>query len=858
MVPLLWQEDALQTVTNRSELGEKTVQVQWDWRRYRGQSVWRSYNWLIGGVRISQERSSLSFDCEALKENQDVFDMPRVGGHRYELSSEAPLPDFSMKWNRKRITWLFIGESAASVQQRILEMELQPWLDCQTMKAELTFPIYNAEFGIHAVIYVSFFMSRGGMIRKAVMPLSTFADSISSSYFIIWGAVWGICFLWIVFLEMQHIGSKVWHLGCLRGLAQYANLRHFLNMATLFANASIILMFYFLVRDTARLNETLKSLGRASEASDSAKYESVFHKEYLPSLEGTVQYADTVRLAMAVYPLVILIRVLWALAAQPGLGVLARSMAFAMEDASHTLLVLFAVIVFYAASGVVLFGRRLESFVTVNRSVGSIFRMFLGEIDWDRMKQVGQLEASIFLVSFSCIARLLIVNILISIVLAAHGDQKKRSDKTESLHKTASNVFSHYFARLRGTDLPLKHILHLFRNTLKGSHHKAAQTSLADPRVVVVDDEVFHPKELEILTVDRFRRAVEGLGEEQAKHLLVGACRTFCSTSDWQASHEDVQESAITLLQDVLSLEKVVASCDFTLSSTADVAGDLHVVVDAYWKKLPEAVQGGCASQKVHQAMRPERVPGEGAPSISFDELLRSFDAAAADNQGSLDVRSGRLMGLLAEMAAAADRAVPKAVSHRWSAAAEETKEGNDEIVEATPASAERIEAEPATVHLQKAIVTVCPSAEERGGSLTTLSAANSQRAVSSSWRADGSTYRVLRLQSELEQVRAEVAKQLVCVSEFRQRTSHVRRQRERMEVAIELLGEREAALQDENQHLRELLLPLHSGRRGDLWRGSSATEAASTTSAAVLRTLLSEQQLLRSQVAAQKASLPR
>ena len=88
------------------------------------------------------------------------------------------------------------------------DLEANGWYDRHTMKIEFAIPVYNAEFGVHTIVFVNFYKSRGGHIFKKVIPRSQHASWHYRWWFIIIDCVWLLCVLYIMFKSITDIILK--------------------------------------------------------------------------------------------------------------------------------------------------------------------------------------------------------------------------------------------------------------------------------------------------------------------------------------------------------------------------------------------------------------------------------------------------------------------------------------------------------------------------------------------------------------------------------------------------------------------------------------------------------------------------
>eukprot|EP00971_Amphidinium_carterae_P072720 1438159-Amphidinium_carterae.1 len=97
-----------------------------------------------------------------------------VGGYAYELLPE--MWEAFTTTDPQREFWLWTSDSLDAQLEKAYERELSGWLDPKTKKIEIAIPVFNAEHKIYTLMFVNFWMSRGGRIWEQVIHMSTYAS----------------------------------------------------------------------------------------------------------------------------------------------------------------------------------------------------------------------------------------------------------------------------------------------------------------------------------------------------------------------------------------------------------------------------------------------------------------------------------------------------------------------------------------------------------------------------------------------------------------------------------------------------------------------------------------------------------
>merc|ERR1711939_1136893 len=111
------------------------------------------------------------------------------------------------------------------------KLEVEDWLDRQTKKVEIAIPSYNAEFGLHTLTRVNFYFSRGGHIWKRIIPMSQYADWHDRWYYGLYDAIWILCLVYILGVEIIEVQAVVRSKGCCAIFTEYFHLWNIIDWA---------------------------------------------------------------------------------------------------------------------------------------------------------------------------------------------------------------------------------------------------------------------------------------------------------------------------------------------------------------------------------------------------------------------------------------------------------------------------------------------------------------------------------------------------------------------------------------------------------------------------------------------------
>lgn len=418
-----------------------------------------SYNRIVGAVRFSQERSGEDEEKEPCGSDATLlnfFDEQCVHGHGYELDPEMLIARLTT--NRKRVRFLYTFEDYDDLQHKVMKMESEHWLDRHTRKIEIAMPVYNAEFGLHTLVTVNFFFSRGGHIWKKIICLSNYADWHDTWYYGLYDGIWIACLIYIAVVEVFEIRRILRYSGIAGLVTEYIGFWNMIDWGSVWAGLTIISMFSASIQMTMGLNEQMIEIGNLDVMKQAQQYKSGCHK-HIDLLYDTVQYIHKLKLALALYPLVIVFRLFKGFAAQPRLAIVTRTLKSSVGDLLHFLFVFCSVFFAFVISGVILFGRDYYGFVSFPRAMNTCFRLLMGEIDFDGMRTIGRVEAGFWLWCFLIIIVLLMMNMLLAIIMDHYGEVKNQAGNAETLWEETKETYSRWRGVRRGELVSLDSIM---------------------------------------------------------------------------------------------------------------------------------------------------------------------------------------------------------------------------------------------------------------------------------------------------------------------------------------------------------------------------------------------------------------
>lgn len=408
----------------------------------KDRGMFLGYNRIVLGVRLSQERYSVVdgfrgyVPCKWEPLNQ-VYNKNCVGGTGYE--KEPDRFQASQTKNPARVEFLYIHDDKKVVQARVAELEKSMWLDERTKKVEVALAVYNGEYGLHTLVMMDFFFSRGGLIWKDVIPLSAFANLISFWYNYLFDITWLSCVSWIMFSEVVEIGLTVGMYGQRGLLYNYLGFWNVINWLSVFAGIVICALFLANEAKTRILNTALADLSRIDVLTDGYRYRKQ-GELYWAALEDSVNYLYWFKLVLAIYPLGILIHLLKAFSAQPSLAIFAKAIKAALVDLAHCAIIFSSVFLMYAVAGVVLFDQQTQSFITLSQSMNTCLLVMQRDFNWEEMRLAGRATAAVWFLPFTVLIVFILSHMVTAIVVEAYFEAKFVAGDLNSLGGEAMKI----------------------------------------------------------------------------------------------------------------------------------------------------------------------------------------------------------------------------------------------------------------------------------------------------------------------------------------------------------------------------------------------------------------------------------
>mmetsp|Transcript_44462 Transcript_44462/g.81176 ORF Transcript_44462/g.81176 Transcript_44462/m.81176 type:complete len:1029 (-) Transcript_44462:49-3135(-) len=417
-----------------------------------------NYNRIVGGLRLRQERSPEK-SCDMESGLADFYG-ELCTGDRYPTDpdmNEARSTDADESATR----WIWVNTSQDLISAQLIDMELNGWLDRKTAKIEISIPIYNGEYGLHSLICVNFYFSRGGRIWKHIIPESCYVRWYSRWYHYLSDSIYACCILWILGTEVWSMVRATITYGCHGLYEHYFNVWNVIDWLSVLTGIVLMWLLFTVVTLTMELNDT------AQKIISPEPLDVHLAVQYVDKLEVASDWVVVTQRSLAYYPMIIVFRLFKAFHAQPRLSLVTITLRDCMQDLLHFLVVFTCVFLGFVTSGMVLFGRDNENFATFPRSCLACCRLLLGDIEWDELKISSRLIAGLWIVAFFVVMVQLLLNMLLAVIMDSYSEVKEQAGSARTLLAETMRLCMKWWAAKQGNYIPLNIILHAMDHALE-------------------------------------------------------------------------------------------------------------------------------------------------------------------------------------------------------------------------------------------------------------------------------------------------------------------------------------------------------------------------------------------------------
>jgi len=347
----------------------------------------------------------------------------------------------------------FANSPYALSQERFNYLYERGWIDKQTKHVKVRAMLINGEVGrprLESYQLILSFSRSGEVFAKLIV------DTLFLEF---WNGNVGMAsdFVWVMML----MGATLFEMVSLCKKARERQLLKTMKTPWFILQWSILVIGWFIVAGYAFINlmmvDVKKDLLAARDVltADTPPEQNALGIELMDVASGVNWYYMYLRLCIAQYHLLLMMRFFVSFRSQPRLGIVIQTLEVCLLDIIHFLVILVPVYAAYAISGCFIYGRRIEEFATIQGSMGICFKFLMEtEFDWPLLAEEHFWTSAMWTWSFMVFLGMLMLNMVLAIVLDAYAEQRKLGGKRETIWQTfygIVTVFRHW-KRWVGTD----------------------------------------------------------------------------------------------------------------------------------------------------------------------------------------------------------------------------------------------------------------------------------------------------------------------------------------------------------------------------------------------------------------------
>jgi len=483
------------------------------------------HNKKIGPMRLRKEALPYA-DC--LNEDMgNAFDLTCYEVGDLDLSLDPVDFDVAqLRFPEDRSETVWVEHGNHSLQLR--ELETNRWVNNQTYRVMVSFLAYNGPKDIFVQTNVHFLFARSGRIWKALTHRSFVLEPYSTWEAYLWDILFFSHITLIFVTEMAEVFKELWHAkgDCMAFLREYIsfwNVIDWLSIIMAYTQLGVWFTRYGYVKTLeTHVRDFPTELATCTE--DACKH--FLYDRLYDDVRIAGQWMREQNLLGAFYPVMIVLRLFKAFQSQPRLALVSKTLYNSSGDLAHFGIVFLSAFFSFVLVFMAIFGREMTDFAQFDRAVMTLVRAFLGDFDYDTMDQMNRASAFFFILIFEVTMFLIMLNMLVAIVMDVYADTKGHLTKGETLWDECYEIAERFYMNKMGKRMPF--------NELVTKYLKAR------------GDGAWKSKK--VISVQEFTELVPGLGEAQAKDILIGACQ------DWGEAH-----NVPVQMRDVLGVASMTA-----------------------------------------------------------------------------------------------------------------------------------------------------------------------------------------------------------------------------------------------------------------------------------------------------------
>jgi len=320
----------------------------------------------------------------------------------------------------------------SEIRQRIDYFQQRGWLDDATARLTITALVLNGEIAPPRIESVKLMLafSRGGGVFATMRAEALYLRAWHSTESVIFDV------LFVMMLFVQSGFCIVMTVKAFRKKALRSHFKHLINIMA-WVNVTLswcnILGFFMQNNFRQKLVDQLEVYDMTVNSGTFDEQAAAF--ELLKQQgDDMTSFAVWYRLLITYMNLFLMLRCFLILEFQPRLAVVVATLKATSIDLLHFLVVFVPTFTAYAIAGMCIFGRRVEEFSSITRSIGTCFKIAMeSEYQWEKLSEEDFITSASWVWTFVLLIVLLMLNMVLAIIMDVYTEVRNAAGNSETV-----------------------------------------------------------------------------------------------------------------------------------------------------------------------------------------------------------------------------------------------------------------------------------------------------------------------------------------------------------------------------------------------------------------------------------------
>lgn len=414
------------------------------------------------------------------EDSSEGFSGRRLRVMREELARWMPQPNAKAEYQFK--IFLYPTSPIKEIEQRIDYFKQRGWLDDASSRVTIKALVLNPEIEPPRIENVKwhFAMSRGGGVFATMRFETLFLRGWNSGISVV------VDCLFVMMLLLQTTFAVVMTVDscrrrrCRQFFKRVVNLLAWVNI--IFAWLNVLLFFSQDSYRKAVIDKLDKYREMTNKPNVSASEQRDVSADLHNAADQMASFTMWYRLLITYMNLLLMVRCFLVLEFQPRLAVVIATLKATSIDLAHFLIVFVPTFLAYAIAGMCIFGRRVEEFSSLERSVGTCFKIAMeSEYEWDKLSEEDFITSASWVWTFLLLIVLLMLNMVLAIIMDVYTEVRNAAGNSETVAENIKFVGKRlYYWRDWISDDKLLEVLSTMPRALTGKEFREAFPGMTD------------------------------------------------------------------------------------------------------------------------------------------------------------------------------------------------------------------------------------------------------------------------------------------------------------------------------------------------------------------------------------------